>query len=205
MATLKSKLLLIIFILPLLLMAVEENEEKAADLMREMMNNYDRIETFQADFTQKNSWAAMDKKIESSGKMYYDSENLILKYSKPNAQEMKITKDKIYIFDPGMNKLMISKNTNIQLKPVELLRQYWDISTIYITESDEGFLVKLEYSGGRVEAFIEDYYVQDVVLYDLQGNSVSYQFRNMKLNETLPENIFEMNIDDSVEVIDLTK
>ena len=118
---------------------------------------------------------------------------------------MKITKDKIYIFDPGMNKLMISKNTNIQLKPVELLRQYWDISTIYITESDEGFLVKLEYSGGRVEAFIEDYYVQDVVLFDLQGNSVSYQFRNMKLNETLPENIFEMNIDDSVEVIDLTK
>ena len=204
MATLKSKLLLIIFILPLLLMAVEENERKATDLMRELMNKYDRIETFQADFIQKNSWAAMDKQIESSGKIYYDNENLILKYYKPDIQEMKVTNDKIFIFDSKMNKLMISKNTNIQLKPVDLLRQYWDISTIYITESNEGFLVKLVYSGGKVEALIEDYYIQDVILYDQQGNSVSYQFRNMKLNENLPENIFEMNIDDSVEVIDLT-
>jgi len=202
MVTLKSKLVWLVLLLPLLLMA---NQEKADQLMREISTRYETIETFEADFTQANSWAAMDSGIESNGKIYYDQSNLIMRYQAPEVQIMKVTDEEITVFSSTSNQMMISKNNDISLKPLELLKQYWDISTIYLQENTDGYKVKLQYEGGRVEANIIDSLIYDIILYDVSGNSVKYHFSNMKINKELPENIFQVEVDDSVEILDMSK
>ncbi|MFO7895723.1 MAG: outer membrane lipoprotein carrier protein LolA [Candidatus Cloacimonadales bacterium] len=202
MATLKSKILLLILLLPLLVMA---NEAKAEEFLRQISEQYDQISTFQADFIQSNSWTNMDQKLESSGKIYYDADNLILKYTEPEEQVMKIYQNEISIYQAANNRLMISENKEISLQPLDIIRQYWEISDIHLIEIPEGYSLKLQYPNGKVEANIRDWMIYDIIIEDSSGNRVGYHFQNIEINQKLAADIFELPVDENSEIIDLRK
>lgn len=204
MVTLKSKILLIVLLLPLLIMA-NEAEAEAEDFLQLVSQRYKQIVTFQADFRQTNSWASMDKKLESFGRLYYDEDNLILRYSQPEEQVMKIYQNEISIYDATKNQLIISENQEISLQPLDILQQYWDISDIYLLEGENGYSVKLEYPSGKVEATVVDRLIYDIVIEDSSGNRVGYYFQNIELNQELSADTFEISVGEDCEIIDLRK
>jgi outer membrane lipoprotein-sorting protein len=187
-------------------MANEVEAEAEAEVFLQLVSQrYEQIVTFQADFRQTNSWASMDKKLESSGRLYYDAENLILRYSQPQEQVLKIYQDEISIYDATKNQLIISENQDVSLQPLEILQQYWDISDIYLLEGENSYSVKLEYPSGKVEATVIDRLIYDIVIEDSSGNRVGYYFQNIALNQELSADIFEISLDEDCEIIDLRK
>ena len=61
-------------------------ENSAADMRKELLDNYSSIKTFEAEFKQHNYWQEMDTELISKGKIYFDNDNLKLEYSDPVGQ-----------------------------------------------------------------------------------------------------------------------
>ncbi|MCK4956167.1 MAG: outer membrane lipoprotein carrier protein LolA [Candidatus Cloacimonetes bacterium] len=197
MAILKNKLILIILIFPLLLVA-----ENADSLRLRIVAKYDAIDTFQADFIQQNIWKELDKSFTSKGKIYYDKNNLIMLYAEPDEQILLVTEDLMKFYSPQDAQLMISHNDQINLEPVKILTQYWDNSEITLTNEGENVVITLKYNSGKIEAIVNNCLIQKISIADLEQNTVSYEFHNQMINEKLPENIFDIQLSDDVNIID---
>ena len=197
MAILKNKLILIILIFPLLLVA-----ENADSLRLRIVAKYDAIDTFQADFIQQNIWKELDKSFTSKGKIYYDKNNLIMLYAEPDEQILLVTEDLMKFYSPQDAQLMISHNDQINLEPVKILTQYWDNSEITLTNEGENVVITLKYNSGKIEAIVNNCLIQKISIEDLEQNTVSYEFHNQMINEKLPENIFDIQLSDDVNIID---
>ena len=197
MAILKNKLILIILIFPLLLIA-----ENADSLRLRIVAKYDAIDTFQADFIQQNIWKELDKSFTSKGKIYYDKNNLIMLYAEPDEQILLVTEDLMKFYSPQDAQLMISHNDQIYLEPVKILTQYWDNSEITLTNEGENVVITLKYESGKIEAIVNNCLIQKISIEDLEQNTVSYEFHNQMINEKLPENVFDIQLSDDVNIID---
>lgn len=200
MATYLTKILLII-LLPVLLIAEENVLE---NIYGEMLITYSTIRSYEAMYLQENYWVEMDVDKVSKGKLYYDEENLLMDYSEPDGQKLLINNEELTMYDPVNNQAVITNEFDIELRPAELISQYWDISEKKIIDEYDR-TVKIELRIPEAETIVitlTDKLLKKLTLIDPNGNFVIYKFSDIKVNEALPENIFKLILPEDVNLID---
>jgi len=174
------------------------------EIYQNLQTNYDSIRTFQSDFEQVNFWKELDIQKKSHGKIYYDESKLLLNYFEPAGQKMLIDSTTVTIYDSTSNQALISNKVETELRPIKFISLYWEDSEKEIVEQNENYW-KIKISTQFEENIIveiKNYLITGFTFFDKERNSVQYNFLNEKINEQLPENVFELILPEDVNIID---
>lgn len=204
MATLKNRIILVLLVCFGLLSA---KPGELNHIFENIISTYDSVVTFQAHFTQENYWPEMEISQNSDGIIYYDSANLMMKYATPEGQVMLIDSNNVTIYDAASQQALISPKQDIRLRPIEIIKHYWDISEISILdETEEGFTLKLIVNNGEILIIeIINSLISQLSILDPDKNRVTYRFQKMRINEDIPVQIFEFKIPEDARIIDNRK
>ena len=200
MVTYLNKLLLFL-LLPTLLIATDNTLENTYE---SILITYSTVYTYEAKFIQENYWAEINIDKISEGKLYYDKENLLMDYSQPDGQKLLINEEYMTMYDPIADQAMISDEFDIELRPDKLISHYWDISEKAIIDKfDDTIKIKLKTpQEENIIITISNKLVTEFNIVDENGNFIIYKFYNIKINEGLPENIFELTLPESTNIFD---
>ncbi|MBT3756587.1 MAG: outer membrane lipoprotein carrier protein LolA [Candidatus Cloacimonetes bacterium] len=200
MVTYLNKLLLFL-LLPTLLIATDNTLENTYE---NILITYSTVYTYEAKFIQENYWAEINIDKISEGKLYYDKENLLMDYSQPDGQKLLINEEYMTMYDPIADQAMISDEFDIELRPDKLISHYWDISEKEIIDKfDDTIKIKLKTpQEENIIITISNKLVTEFNIVDENGNFIIYKFYNIKINEGLPENIFELTLPESTNIFD---
>ncbi|MBT4333779.1 MAG: outer membrane lipoprotein carrier protein LolA [Candidatus Cloacimonetes bacterium] len=200
MVTYLNKLLLFL-LLPTLLIATDNTLENTYE---NILITYSTAYTYEAKFIQENYWAEINIDKISEGKLYYDKENLLMDYSQPDGQKLLINEEYMTMYDPIADQAMISDEFDIELRPDKLISHYWDISEKEIIDKfDDTIKIKLKTpQEENIIITISNKLVTEFNIVDENGNFIIYKFYNIKINEGLPENIFELTLPESTNIFD---
>jgi len=201
MVILKISILLFLLII---VFSANTQELSLKKIYKDIVSEYEKIDTFQANFVQKNFWQEADISQESKGKIIYNSEKLLLAYSDPKGQKMFVDSTSVTVFDPNANQAMITHRTEQSLRPIELIKNYWNISDKEILSRDpEKIIVSLKTENEQdIIIQIRNNLVISFELSDNEKNSVSYNFENIEVNMIIPESIFNFELPGDVNLID---
>ncbi len=190
--------------LPTLMIAGDSTLENTYE---EILITYSAIYTYEAKFVQENYWAEININKISEGKLYYDKENLLMEYSQPDGQKLHINKEYMTMYDPIGDQAIISDEFEIELRPDELISQYWDISKKEIIDQfDSTIKIKLKTpQDENIIITVSNKLVTEFNIVDENGNFVIYKFYDIKINKALPENIFELTLPESTNILDTRK
>ena len=199
MATYLSKIIFFLF-LTISLFADEQLEK----IYENISITYSNIKSYEANFTQQNYWKELDVSKQSNGKIYYNTDCFLMKYSEPTGQLLLIKKDTVTMYDTASQQALISNDTQTELRPVKLISEYWDVSQKELIKSDSiSFRIKLVTPDSQqIEVNIEDILITELNIIDIDENSVIYKFSNEKINKSLPKDIFEITLPEGTNIID---
>ena len=200
MATYLIKITLLCLFLTGSLFADEQLETIHANILI----NYSNIKSYEADLIQRNYWKELDIVKRSEGKIYYNTDNFLMKYSEPAGQLLLIKRDTVTMYDAASHQALISNDMQTELRPVKLISEYWDISKKELIDSDSvSFRITLVTPDSQqIEVKIKDFLITEFTVIDIDNNSVTYNFSNEKINKNLPENIFEITLPEGTNIID---
>lgn len=204
MVTLKNR---IIIALAICLGLLNAQPGDLNHIYENIISTYDSVETFQADFVQENYWPEMEVSQTSDGIIYYDSEFLLMEYSTPEGQIMLIDPANVTIYDAASQQALISPKQAVKLRPIEVIKHYWELSEISILdETEEGIELKLKVNNGEIVIIkIVNSLVSQISIMDTDKNTVTYKFNLMRINEEIPAETFEFKIPEDARIIDNRK
>jgi outer membrane lipoprotein-sorting protein len=195
-------LLLIIFISSSFLFASKQMQE-LNEIYENILIKYAKIKMYEADFHQENFWKDMDIVKKSWGKVYFDVDHFLMKYTEPIGQTLLVEDNSITIYDASSNQVLIS-NIETELRPDKMIAEYWSNSEKKLL-FNEGRFVKIKLTTknkDQISILLDDYLVIEILILDEDKNFVLYKFQSSKLNETLPEKIFELNLPEDATILD---
>ncbi len=202
MATYLSKIIFFLF-LTISLFADEQLEK----IYENISITYSNIKSYEANFTQQNYWKELDVSKQSNGKIYYNTDCFLMKYSEPTGQLLLIKKDTVTMYDTASQQALISNDTQTELRPVKLISEYWDVSQKELIKSDSiSFRIKLVTPDSQqIEINIKNFQITEFTVIDIDENRVTYKFFNEKINKSLPKDIFEITLPEGTNIIDNRK
>jgi len=170
----------------------------------DLIEKYDSIKTYEADFIQENFWKEIDTAKTSYGKIYYDSSFLLLEYSEPEGQKLLIDSLSVTIYDAGSNQVLISNKNDYELKPISIISDFWKNSQKKLIENSENEVQIKLITPEKEQIFvrIKDNLIIEIQIFDNSENMVRYTFSAEKMNKQLSQKIFELNLPEDVNVID---
>ena len=193
----------------------ETLEQEALDAVQ---SNYEKILTFEAEFTQKSYVKMMDEtqhangtvSIKKPGRMKWiygapDTQVLISNgktlwlYVADEEQVTKVPIESIYssntpaLFLAGEGKLTQTFNVENVILETNL------ISITLIPKEDEQSLKRLKLFANK-----KNYQITGSTVYDKLGNKTEIQFSKIKTNRDIPEKTFQFHAPPDVEVLDYT-
>jgi outer membrane lipoprotein-sorting protein len=203
MDTLNIKILIIV-LLSLTVSFLYAQEDVFDEIYDNLMENYNKIETYKADLTQENYWKDLDVKKMSYGKIYYNKNFLLLDYSDPAGQKMLINSTSVIIYDSTSCQAFISDKIDIELRPMKFISLYWNNSQKEIIKQEQSCIVIKFITSENEQIFvtIEDFYINELKILDEYNNSVKYLFINEEFNIDLSKSTFEIDLPDDVNIVD---
>lgn len=196
--------ILIIVLLSLTVSFLYAQEDIFDEIYDNLMENYNKIETYKADLTQENYWKDLDVKKMSYGKIYYNKNFLLLDYSDPPGQKMLINSTSVIIYDSTSCQAFISDKIDIELRPINFISLYWNNSQKEIIKQEQSCIVVkfITSENERIFVTIEDFYINELKILDEYNNSVKYLFINEEFNIDLSKSTFEIDLPDDVNIVD---
>jgi len=212
---LRLLVLLTILILPGTLFA-ETPEQKALDAVQ---NQYEKVLTFEADFTQQSYVKMMDQtqsvkgtvQIKKPGKMRWvykapDTQILISNgktlwlYVPDEEQATKVPVESIYssntpaLFLAGKGKLTQAFNVE------SVIEENQNIIVTLIPKNEEQGLERLVLVADK-----KNYQITGSTVYDKLGNKTEIRFNRIRVNRKIPEEQFQLKTPPNVEILDYTQ
>lgn len=195
--------LIILMIFILTLFAANSAFANPNELYNEIINYYKDIDTFSAELHQENFWSDINFKKASSGMIYYNSDSLFIDYQKPDTQQLFVMKNAVVIYEEKTAQVVWMDKGDFKIKPVNIISMYWDSAEIEVTaDSCDYKTIQLVSDTDTIIVKLEKYFIRSIQIKDIDGNSVSYSFKNECINCALPENIFTPQIPDNTNIID---
>lgn len=207
-------LILILFSLTALTLFSQNNKEipvkDPAKLIEQLNLVSQQTNTITADFTQEKEMSFLEEKVISSGKFYYKKENqLKWEYTEPFTYAIILNGDRIRIidegkkkdFDAGSNRMFmeISKVMTGMVNGTLLTSEQFTTSW---TETEGFYQAELIPNGTTLKDYLlrielkvnkQDYTVEELKMFEKSGDYTRVTFRNKKLNETIPPDIFRLD------------
>ena len=205
----------IILILPETLIS-ETSDQQALDAIQ---NNYEKILTFEANFTQKSYIKMMDQtqsiegqgKIKKPGKMRWvyeapeeqvliSNEKTLWLYVPEEEQATKVPVESIYssntpaLFLAGKGKLTQAFNVE------SISQEKENIIITLIPKTIQQNLARLVLMADK-----KNYQITGSTVYDKLGNKTAIRFNRIRVNQEIPEEQFQLNTPPNVEVLDYTQ
>ena len=171
-------------------------------------NFYDNINSARIDFSQFNHWENINKEKKSQGTAFLKDNRFLLKYDQPDGQYLKVTNDKIEIFDPQMKNLLIKKTkfnlTNLNIsyylkkyKDKLKLKKNGDLSKIIITDTEESSaIIKIIITINNSNLNLKKLYYLDS-----KNNSVTYTIKSFQTDIFIPDKVFNIDLPEDVNII----
>jgi len=176
--------------------------EKTDKIFDKLVNKYDSIKTFQADFVQTNYWKEIDETLVSRGKIYYNSKKLLLDYIKPKPQKMLLDTTSLIIWDIKENQAIITNNNTDISRPIDIIKKFWQNSKIIILEEKKNFIkLKLVSDEQIIIVELKNYIIKKMKIINRNGNFVEYSFKNIKINKVIKNKLFDIKLPDDVNII----
>ena len=176
--------------------------EKTDKIFDKLVNKYDSIKTFQADFVQTNYWKEIDETLVSRGKIYYNSKKLLLDYMKPKPQKMLLDTTSLIIWDIKENQAIITNNNTDISRPIDIIKKFWQNSKIIILEEKRNFIkLKLVSDEQIIIVELKNYIIKKMKIINRNGNFVKYSFENIKINKVIKNKLFDVKLPDDVNII----
>ena len=213
---LRILILFILLILPAGTLFAETSEQQALDSIQ---RQYEKVSTFEADFTQRSYVKMMNQtqsvkgtvKIKKPGKMKWvygapdtqilisDGKNLWL-YVPEEEQATKVPVESIYssntpaLFLAGKGKLTQSFNVE------SVSEENKNILVTLVPKNDDQGLARL-----ILHADKKNYQITGSTVYDKLGNKTEIRFSQIRINREIPEEQFQLKTPPGVEILDYTQ
>jgi outer membrane lipoprotein-sorting protein len=166
--------------------------------------------TITADFTQVKEMSFLEEKATSSGKFYFEKEKkLRWEYTEPFTYAIILNNNRIRIIDEGKSKdfdassnrmflqiseVMTGMVNGTLLNSPEFSATWYDEGTNYRADLiPTGTTMKDYLSRIVIRVNRQDYTVEELKIYEKSGDYTQINFRNKKLNETIPAEIFRLD------------
>ena len=194
----------------------ETLEQEALDAVQ---SNYEKILTFEAEFSQKSYFKMMDEtqhakgtvSIKKPGRMKWiygapDTQVLISNgktlwhYVADEEQVTKVPIESIYSSNtPAL--FLAGKGKLIQTFNVESISLETNPISISLTpKKDDQALTRLQLFANK-----KNYQITGSTVYDKLGNKTEIYFSKIKTNKDIPEKTFQFQVPPGVEILDYTK
>ena len=213
---LRILILFTLLILPAGTLFAETSEQQALDAIQ---RQYEKVSTFEADFTQRSYVKMMNQtqsvkgtvKIKKPGKMKWvygapdtqilisDGKNLWL-YVPEEEQATKVPVESIYssntpaLFLAGKGKLTRSFNVE------SVSQENQNILVTLVPKNEDQGLARL-----ILHADKKNYQITGSTVYDKLGNKTDIRFSRIRINREIPEEQFQLKTPPGVEILDYTQ
>ena len=184
---------------------------KDPDKLIEQVNQFSRNTiSITADFTQVKEMSFMEEKVISSGKFYFQKEKkLRWEYTAPFEYAIILNDDRIRIIDEGKSRDFDAGSNRMFLEISEVMTGMvngtllnsnkfsvaWSEAADYfkadLFPNDammKDYLVRIELKVSKL-----DYSVEELKMFEKSGDYTQITFRNKKLNEIIPAEIFRLD------------
>ena len=208
--------LFILLILPAGTLFAETSEQQALDSIQ---RQYEKVSTFEADFTQRSYVKMMNQtqsvkgtvKIKKPGKMKWvygapdtqilisDGKNLWL-YVPEEEQATRVPVESIYssntpaLFLAGKGKLTRSFNVE------SVSEENRNILVTLVPKNEDQGLARLILHANK-----KNYQITGSTVYDKLGNKTEIRFSQIRINREIPEEQFQLKTPPGVEILDYTQ
>jgi len=181
-------------------------------------NFYEKTADLKADFSQEVNIKSMKKTNREEGTFYFKKpRRMVWDYSRPKGQKMVINPQTMWLYVPRDN-IVYVQNANEAFKAKAIVRflsgwgkltEDFDIAFAQATGLDKegNYLLKLipkERDFGVDEFFLtldkDRFYISQLSFIDSYGNATRLLFRNIKVNNDLPEKQFSFTPPPGVEI-----
>jgi outer membrane lipoprotein-sorting protein len=201
------------FLLPLTLSSQEATETPVKDpskLIEKINLASAKTNTITADFTQVKDMSFLEEKAISSGKFYFEKEKkLRWEYTEPFSYAIILNNDRLRIIDEGKSKdfdagsnrmfldisnIMTGMVNGTLLNSPEFTSSWSEAAGYYLAKLiPEGTAMKDYLTRIELKLSKEDLTVEEMKMFEKSGDFTQITFRNKKLNETIPAEVFSLD------------
>lgn len=203
--------ILALFLVPAIVIA----QESAEAIVKKVRENYEKMQSMQADFVQNYTWSLAGETQTLEGKIFLKKDD---RYRVETATQTIVTDGAtVWTYSPEKQQVIIdhlSKTAEDPL-PRELIVKYTrdfkakllgtdksgkvDLYRIHFTPRDENSFVS------EVTAWIEKdtWLAKKIEQHDINDNVTVYELKNIQRDVALADNLFTFKIPDGLEVVDL--
>ena len=195
----------------LLIWSVMLRSITTGEVYNKVSSFYANLRSFQAKVQQTNYYAQLKKTITYKGTIYFTPGRMLMHFDDPTIQRLKIENGRIELYDASSNTLFrtLMQPEYEKLNPVEVLQKYWNKSRIsIISETEDKVNVELI---PKNDDFIQSLsamldknngLIYKLSYKDKTGNSVSYNFSSIKLNQSIPSSVWKYDYPKNVQIIE---
>jgi len=203
--------LFVVLSLPLLAQDIDEIPVKDPTKLIDQINLLSqKTNSITADFVQEKEMSFMEETIISSGKFYFKREKqLRWEYTKPFSYAIILSGDRIRIIDEGKSKDFDAGTNRMFLEISEVMtgmvngtllnsnqfQASWTEAPGYVRAEllPTSDIMKEYLSGVELKLNKSDYSVEELKMFEKSGDFTHIIFRNKKLNEEIPVDIFRLD------------
>lgn len=172
---------------------------------------YANLRSFQAKVQQTNYYTQLKKTITYKGTIYFTPGRMLMHFDEPTVQRLKIENGRIELYDASSNTLFRSlmQPEYEKLNPVEILQSYWNKSKVsIISETKDRVNIELvPQNDDFIQSLSATLDKNNGLIYKLSykdktGNSVTYNFSSIKLNQGISSSVWKYDYPKNVQIIE---
>jgi len=172
---------------------------------------YANLRSFQAKVQQTNYYAQLKKTITYKGTIYFTPGRMLMHFDEPTIQRLKIENGRIELYDASSNTLFktLMQPEYDKLNPVEILQSYWNKSKVsIISETKDRVNIELvPQNDDFIQSLSATLDKNNGLIYKLSykdktGNSVTYNFSSIKLNQGISSSVWKYDYPKNVQIIE---
>lgn len=209
-----KQLIIIIFSILSLPAFTQENQESLINdpgtLIAQITSFSQKTTSITADFTQVKEMSFMEEKVTSTGKFYFQKENLMRwEYTEPFSYAIIVNGERIRIIDEGKQKdfdagssrmfreissVMTGMVNGTLLTDGRFAASWLEAPGYYKAQLVPGNTAMKDYlSSIELKLNKSDYSVEELKMVEKSGDYTVISFKNKKLNATIPPEIFRLD------------
>ena len=218
-----KKLIAIGWVIFFLVLPVHAEPIALNELVAKVQESYERAKNFKAEFVQEATIKSINKTETEKGIVYFKKpKRMRWVYSKPELKELVVNPEKAWFYIPEDNLVYVQDakeifNSKLTIRFLSGIGRLKDDFRINFprsgsTDKEGNYLLELIPKGfeGGIEKILlvvnkDDFQIMEFAFTDIYGNTTRITFRNIKINNKLPDTFFIFTPPPGVEIYDMRK
>lgn len=202
---------IVLFLMPAVVVA----QETAETIVKKVRDNYEKLQSLQADFVQNYTWSLAGETQVLEGKLYLKKGD---RYRVETATQIIVTDgETVWTYSPEKQQVLIDRLSKSAENPLprELLVKYardFKAKLLGIEKPGKAEWYRLQFVPRDEDSFIREvtawiekdtWLARKIEQHDINDNITVYELKNLQRDVGLADNFFIFKIPEDVEVVDL--